>query len=394
LNIEIMKMAEEVFDYMVRVRRYLHQYPEISEQEFQTQRFILNELKNIGVDHYRIADTGVVGIIQGCNHDRVVAIRADMDALPIKEENKADYESAFHGTMHACGHDAHMSILLGTAKILKGLGSNLNGTVKLFFQPAEETVGGAKRMVEQGCMDNPKVHYTLGLHVMPSTYYDCVELKHGCLNASTDEIKVIFKGKSSHGAYPDKGTDAIVMASNFINSIQTIVSRNISPLNSSVLTFGTIRGGTKSNIIADKVELTGTLRTIDPETRGYMKKKIIYFANNISEVFEGSCEVNINEGYPFVINNKEVIDLIEKSVVENLPDFKISYRDQPSMGAEDFSYFTEQSKGAYYSVGCRIYGREEYPLHSSDFDIDERCMITGAATYISSILKILKEGNF
>ncbi|MFT5874097.1 MAG: amidohydrolase [Clostridium sp.] len=394
MTIDILKEVQNIQEYMIKVRRYFHMHPELSEMEYNTQTFIIDELDIMGIEYEKIADTGVMGIIRGKNEKKVIGLRSDMDALPMEEANEVIYKSIVSGVMHACGHDAHMSILLGTAKILKSYQEFLDGTIKLFFQPAEESVGGANRMINQGCMIKPNVNYTIGLHVMPYMNYDMVELKKGCLNASTDEVKIIFNGKASHGAYPDQGSDSIVISSEFISSIQGILSRKISPLNSAVLTFGTIIGGTKPNIVASKVEINGTLRTIDGSTRQYLKDKIKQMAIDISKHHDGTADVIITASYPAVFNDDITIELIEKGIKNYLPNIGIQYKLSPSMGGEDFSYFSLKSRAAYYSIGCKISDKDNYPLHSIDFDIDERCLMTGASTYLSSILTLLKEGEF
>ena len=386
----IKEYAEKILEYMIEVRQYLHKHPELSKQEHDTQRYIISKLEEENIPCYKIADTGVVGIIKGKHDRRVIGIRADIDALPILEESEKPYCSDNKGVMHACGHDAHTAILLGTAKLFNSIKDKLEGSIKLFFQPAEETVGGAKRMVEEGCMENPAVDYMIGLHVMPYIPYDTIEIKYGQANAATNAIKIIVRGKAAHGAYPEKGIDAILIASHMICALQSLVSRSVSPLNPCVITIGMINGGVKENVIAEEVVCKGTLRTLNPETRNFMKKRIKEICANIAVSFGGECAVEVIDDYPALINDNEIIDVIKRSAEEILGNGKIRIKEYPSLGSEDFPYFTERVPGAFYSVGCRVEEKGEYALHTKDFDIDERCLKTGLLVHANTVLNLMK----
>lgn len=388
----IKNRIEEIFDELVEIRRYFHSHPELSEQEFLTSEKICNILKQLDISYTKIAKTGIVGLIRGKNNGNTVAARADIDALPILEKNESTYKSQNLGIMHACGHDVHTTILIGVAKILKEMENELQGNVKLFFQPAEETVGGAKRMVEENCLKNPDVDYVIGLHVQPYLNAGKIELKYGKLNAQDDELKITINGKAGHGAYPESSVDAIVIAANVISSLQSLVSRNTSPLDSVVLSFGEIKGGTKSNIICDRVELKGILRTLDGKTREYAIKRIEDITENISRAYGGNCLIEVKNGYKYLVNDNEIVDIIYDAAKKSIGEENIQFKEMPSMGGEDFSYFMNESvKGCFYHLGC---GNQEKginsPLHSDSFDVDESCIKTGVLIQVNSILELLK----
>jgi len=389
MNLE--KRIEEIYKEIRDIRRDIHQHPELGEEEFRTNKIIRNFLDENNIENYTCAKTGVVGIIRGNNKGNTVGVRADIDALPIEEETNLEYKSVYKGKMHACGHDAHTSILLGVGKILKEVENRLRGNVKLFFQPAEETVGGALPMIKEGCMENPKVDYVLGLHVFPNLETGYVGVKYNKMNASTDEFKIKIKGVPGHGAYPHNSTDAIVIAGHVITAIQSYISRSVSPLKSVVFSIGTINGGTGGNIIAEKVEMVGTMRTLDEEQRKNTKERIDKLIKSICAGYGGEGEVEFFEGYKALINNDDVVKIVERNSRKILGDDKVIVGDNPSMGAEDFSYFAEIAKGAFFSLGC---GNKEkgivYNGHHPKFQIDEECLKIGIRVQIENILTLTK----
>ena len=393
MNIEALRAkVHRVADWVIRIRREFHQHPELGMEECWTSKTIAEHLYNMGIPHQAgVAKTGIVGIISGDKPGKTVALRADMDALPIQEQTGLDYASLYEGRMHACGHDAHVAILLGAAKVLNDNRDEFSGTVKLLFQPAEETDGGAKPMIEAGCMENPIVDYVLGLHVTPHIHAGQIWIKRGKLTASSDILQITVEGRSAHAAYPEEGIDAIVTAAQVISALQTIVSRNISPLNSGVLTLGTIHGGFKENIIADRVQISGTLRTLEPQVRSLIKERIHTIATGVCQSMGSRCTVEFKEGYMPIINHDLVMDHIEKTAVACLGKENIIPKEHPSMGVEDFSFFCQQAPGAFYYLGCGNLSQGIIaPGHSPEFRIDESCLETGVLLQVATALSLLQ----
>ena len=293
---ELRALVDAQRDWMIEKRRLLHRIPERGFEEYKTQRAIMDALDEIGIP-YQTERTWVIGLIEGALPGDTVALRADIDALPLLEPEGCPFRSEHEGMMYACGHDAHTAILLGAAKVLFGLKDQLRGSVKLLFQPAEETDGGAEPMVAAGAMENPHVDRVYGLHVQPYLPVGTIETRAGTLNASTDTVELVIRGRASHGAYPESSADAIVCAAQVITALQTLVSRNLSPLSSAVLSICQIHGGTASNIICDEVSLRGTLRTANSEIRAMMKRRIEETAAGVAQAMGCSAEVNIASGY-------------------------------------------------------------------------------------------------
>ena len=391
MNLE--KRIQEITQEMIDIRRELHQYPELGTKEFETGKIICKYLDKWGIEYtYGVADTGIVAMVRGEKPGPVVATRADIDALPLTEDPDRPYCSKHEGVMHACGHDVHTTIQLGLARLCKEMQADLAGTVKFFFQPAEETDGGGDRMVQAGCCENPRVDYTIGLHVQPYMDVGTVEMRYGQLNASCDTVRIKVKGKAGHGAYPERGIDAIVAACAIVSGLQTFVSRNISPLNNAVLTIGTINGGTKSNIVADEVLLTGTLRTLDPETRVFARDRIIALADGIAQGYGCTAETNVHWGYAALINTDEVVDVMKETAEEMLGREHVLMKQFPSLGGEDFSYFIDGSAkgGAFYHLGCGHTAKGiTAALHNQKFDVDEDCIPLGIKLQMAFIQKLL-----
>jgi amidohydrolase len=375
------------------MRRDFHLYPELGNSEFRTMDKICSYLESWGIEYKKgVAGTGVVALVRGKKSGRTVGVRADIDALPIKEEADVDFKSKNDGVMHACGHDAHTVIALGTAKILKSMEDSLSGNVKFFFQPAEETTGGAERMIKEGCLKDPDVGYVVGLHVEPAIEMGKVGIRYGKMQASSDEIYITIKGRSTHGAHPDQGIDPIFIASNVVMALQSVVSRNISPVNSAVLTLGTINGGTRGNIIPDEVRMEGTIRTLDEDTRKFMKERIRSIVEDVPRGLGGEGELVIAESYGALINDSEVVDVVKEAAEEFLGKENVVLYEYPSMGTEDFSYFAKSVKSCYFNLGC---GNEKagavYPIHSSRFKLDEGCLEIGTALQVLNVLRLLSK---
>ena len=388
----IRKITQRIHPWMKEIRRDFHTYPELGKKEFRTQEKICRYLEEMRIPWEKKAGTGVVGFIQGKSSGKLVGLRADIDALPMQEKNDVPYRSKNDGVMHACGHDAHAAILLGAARVLNELKAAFSGGVKLFFQPDEEGDGGAEIMVKEGCMENPKVDYVLGLHVMAYLETGVVEIRYGKFNAASDSLVIKVFGKSAHAAYPEKGVDAIVASAYMIAALQTLVSRNISPVNSVVLSFGKISGGEVENSLASEVTLTGTLRTLDRETRQFCKTRIEEIAVKTAQAFGANAEINISPGYEPLINNDEVVKVIIETGAELLGKQNIVFKEFPSLGVEDFSYFLDKAKGAFYHIGCGNKTQNiTAPNHNSSFDIDEDCLQIGVQLQVINTLKLLKE---
>lgn len=383
---ELRALVEAQKNWMVDIRRRLHRIPERGFAEVKTQQVIMETLDALGIP-YTTERTWVVGVIEGALPGQVVALRADMDALPLEEPEGLPFRSEHPGMMHACGHDAHMTMVLGAAKVLMGMRDRLPGTVKLLFQPAEETDGGAEPMVQRGVMENPHVDRVYGLHVQPYLPVGVIETRAGTLNASTDDVELTIHGRSSHGAYPESGADAIVCAAQVITSLQTLVSRNVSPLASAVLSLGMISGGTAGNIICDRVSLRGTLRTANGEIRAMMKRRIAEVASGVAAAMGCTAEVCITSGYAALVNDEAEAGRVMRVGARLLGEKNVVRKAAPSMGGEDFSFFCERVPGAFFHLGC--VKKEDMPaplLHSRDFHLDEGCLTVGAMMHVALVL--------
>lgn len=391
---QVWQQAQEILPWLIEVRRDFHQYPEIGLEEFRTQEQVMRYLDEMGIPYTKSAGTGIVGLIQGARPGATVALRGDMDALPILEAEDREYRSKIPGKMHACGHDAHMTCLLGAARILNHYKAELAGNVKLFFQPAEETVGGALPMIKEGVLENPKVDAVFGLHVSSEIPAGHIGVKYGQMNASSDDLSIIVRGENGHGAYPHSGRDAIVIAAHVITALQTIVSRNVDPRRAAVITIGMISGGTANNILAQEVKLTGTIRTLEPSVREQVKERIQEVAALTARALGGEAEVTYEEGYTSLINDDALVDLVKRNGEELLGEQHVRINELPNMGVEDFAYFAENVPGAFFHLGVR---NEEtgcvYPVHHPNFDLDERSLAVGAAMQALNTLVYLKENE-
>jgi amidohydrolase len=380
LKNRIRRLSKGYLKEITQIRRHLHANPELSTKEAATAAFISKQLKAWGIEHQTgIAGHGIVGLIHGTKPGgKVIALRADMDALPIKEVNKVPYASKNAGVMHACGHDAHMACLLGAARILKSLEDEFSGTVKLIFQPSEEKYpGGALPMIKAGALENPKPDYIIGQHVFPELEAGKIGMRSGKYMASTDEVHLTIKGKGGHAAIPQKLIDPVVITAHIILALQQIVSRNAQPTTPSVLSFGRVIADGQANIVPDEVKVIGTMRTFDEEWRVEMQRKIKTIATSIAEGFGGKCEVDIHHGYPFVYNNPELTGKIRKLAEGYLGKDNVVDLDM-RMTAEDFSYFANEVPGCFYRLG--VMNQEKgitANLHSSGFDIDESSLEAG-----------------
>jgi len=380
LKHKIKSLSSELLNEIKGVRRQIHSNPELAFEEHETAKLICSVLEKAGIEFQSgIAKTGVVGIIKGKNPDKkVIALRADMDALPITELNDITYKSGIPGKMHACGHDVHVASLLGAAKVLKAISTEFEGTVKFIFQPSEEKYpGGAKVMIGEGVLQNPAVDFIFGQHVYPDLEAGKIGLKAGQYMASTDEIFITVKGKGGHGATPHKNIDPVLIASHIIVALQQIISRNLNPIQPSVLTFGRVIADGRTNVTPDEVKMEGIMRTFDEAWRSEMKERISKMAQSIAEGMGGKCEVVFDQGYPVLFNNEELSAraknyAIEYLGIENVTDLEMRTT------AEDFAYFAQEIPGCFYRLGVR---NEEKGitsnLHSATFNVDEASLETG-----------------
>jgi amidohydrolase len=378
---EIIRLkTSEYLEEIIAVRRHLHAHPELSKEEVNTAGFISKQLTAWGISHQTgIAGHGIVGLIGGKNTGpKVIALRADMDALPIMEENDIPFASQNHGVMHACGHDVHMASLLGAARILKSLENRLNGTVKLIFQPSEERYpGGALPMIRAGVLDDPKPDFIIGQHVYPELEAGKIGLKPGQYMASTDEVHLTVKGKGGHAAIPHKVTDPVLIAAHIIVALQQVVSRNAKPTIPTVLSFGKVIANGAANIIPDEVKISGTMRTFDEAWRAEMKRLITRIATSMAESMGGTCEVFIDTGYPSVYNDPALTDKIKCLAGEFLGEENVADLEM-RMTAEDFSYYALEIPGCFYRLGVMNESRGIISnLHTATFDVDESSLKTG-----------------
>ncbi|MBN8576865.1 MAG: amidohydrolase [Cytophagales bacterium] len=375
---KIKSLSSVIHPEVVAWRRHLHANPELSYEEVNTAKFVAEKLKSFGLEPVPMANTGLVALIQGKPGKNTIALRADMDALPIEEKNNVPYKSSKPGVMHACGHDVHTASLLGTAKILSQLTNEFEGTVKLIFQPGEEkNPGGASYMISEGVLTNPAPASIIGQHVMPLVPVGKVGFREGMYMASSDEIYLKVIGKGGHGAAPELAIDPVVIASHIIVALQQIISRNASPKQPTVLTFGRIIGEGATNIIPNEVNVAGTFRALNEQWRKEGLEKIEKLAKGLAESMGGQCEVTISHGYPYLENNPALTRRIRQAAEayvgkENVVDIDLT------LGSEDFAYYSHVVPASFYRLGTRNESRglTSY-VHSATFDIDEDALQLG-----------------
>lgn len=375
---------------MIEIRRDFHQYPELGFKEERTAKLVANYLRNLGLEvKTDIAKTGVVGLLRGQREGKTLLLRSDMDALPIQEKNEVEYKSKNEGVMHACGHDGHMAILLITAKILSDFQKEIKGNIKFIFQPAEEGPGGAKLMIEQGVMSNPQVDAAIGLHLWNYLPIGKVGIRSGPLMASMDSFTIKIKGKSGHGAIPHDAIDAIVMSSHVISALQTIVSREVSPLKSAVVSIGTIKGGYGFNIIADEVDMEGTARALDIELQKTLPERMERILKGVTSSMRGEYELNYQFLYPITVNDEGMAQLVQKVCTSIIGSEKVVIAEQ-TMGGEDMAFFLQKVPGCFFFLGSA--NREkgfDSPHHHPHFDFDEDAMPIGVEILSAMALEFL-----
>ncbi len=390
-----MGIREEVLslkDELVSLRRDFHKHPELGFNEKRTAGIVENYLKDCGLEvKSGVAKTGVVGLLKGKEGGQTVLLRADMDALPIEELNNVPYKSVNKGIMHACGHDGHTAMLLVAAKVLSRHRDEIKGNVKFVFQPSEEKdPGGAIKMIEEGVMENPHVDKAFGLHLGNMIPAGIIGIKEGVMTAEADRFKIEIKGKGGHGAYPHTSVDPVVIASQIVMSLQTIVSREINPINPIVITVGKIHSGDVFNVIPESAELLGTVRTLDKNLAKTIPEKIERIAKNTAAAFRGEAKTEYAFGYPPLINSKEETQYVI-SVARNVVGEKRVIKTPVSMGGEDMAYFLEKAKGAFFWLGSMNKEKGlDKPHHSAYFDFDEDVMSIGVEMHVKIALGLLK----
>ena len=377
---EIKETAQKFAPRLIEIRRHLHAHPELSGEEHQTSAYIAGVLSSCGLNvREAIGKTGVVGELTGKGSDRrTLAIRTDMDALPIQEHLDLDFVSGKPGVMHACGHDVHSTLGMGTAMVLSQLTENLPGNVRFLFQPAEEIALGAKWMVKDGAMDGVDAIY--GVHVFPSILSRRIGIRYGALTSAADELEIVIQGESGHGARPHQATDAIWIAAQVVTSLQQAISRTQNPLHPIVLSIGQINGGRAPNVIADRVTMMGTVRSLHLESHANLPQWIENIVKGVCDTYGAKYEVDYRRGVPSVHNDDTLTQIIEAATREAWGDESVQILPEPSLGAEDFSIYLDKVPGCMFRLGVGYHDKTNYPLHHPKFEVDEEAILTGVVT--------------
>lgn len=382
-------MVKQNRDYVINARRHFHKNPELSWQEYETSKFIKFELDKMNIPYISIAETGIIATIKGDSSGKTVAIRADMDALQVTEKNELEYASKNIGVMHACGHDGHSAMLLGAAKVLNEMKENINGVVKLFFQPAEEMVQGAKLMIQEGALDN--VDGIMGIHLWSGLEIGKVSCEAGPRMASGDYVVIDIKGEGGHGSLPHQGVDAVSATSDFIMNVQSMISREASPLESVVLTFGEVKSGTRFNVLAGEAHIEGTVRCFNPEIRKALPGMIKRIGEYTAESYRAKFILDYSEGTPPTINNQYCSDIATQSVVDFLGEEGLTTQDKTT-GSEDMAYYLEKIPGLIAFVGSRNDEKKaNFPHHHPNFNIDEDALEIGTELYVRFAINFLND---
>lgn len=418
----LMRDARRLFEELRAIRRDIHMHPEIGLEEVRTADIVSSYLEALGIETKTgVAGTGVVGLLKGNktsameegiqgrvgvvnplkdnnpspagrpHSPRVIALRADMDALPIQDKKDVEYSSKIPGKMHACGHDGHVAMLLGAAKLLAHRRNAFRGTVKFLFQPAEEGPGGALPMVEEGCLENPHVDAVVGIHVHTEMPVGKIGIKYGPCSASADSIRIRIMGCGGHGAMPHRSIDAVVVAAHVILALQTVSSREVDPVEPVVVTVGAIHGGYRHNVIADEVSMEGTVRCFNQDLRQELPDRIKRIIDGVTRAFRAQYEFAYDFGYPPLINDDALTRFVADSIRAFLGDEAVQVMKEPSMGAEDFSYFARAVPGTFIRIGAAKSGNAvNHPSHSPLFDFDERAIPIGSAVMARIALDFLR----
>ncbi len=392
----LLSEAEALYDELVAIRRDLHAHPELGHQEVRTAGVVAEKLSALGYEVVTgVGQTGVVGLLPGGQPgDRTVLLRFDMDALPIDEANDVPYRSQTPGVMHACGHDAHVAVGIGVATILARRQAELPGTIKLMFQPAEETLGGAQGMIDDGVLEGPAVDVALGLHVSSTFPLGTAVVRSGALMAAADEVKIVVHGRGGHAAHPDQAVDAVLVAAQIVVALQTIVSRNLNPEETGVVTIGSIHAGEAHNVIAETATLRGTIRSFSPEVRALLHRRVRELATGVASALGARAEVDVRQGVDATVNAPGPTAVMHQAVAAVLGEDRIdtTYR---TTGGEDFSAVLARVPGTFFFLGARDDEQGfNFPHHNPRFDIDERCLPQGVAILCDAAARCLRgEGD-
>lgn len=385
------KYTEDIIAY----RRHIHAHPEISGQEIETAAYIAQQLRKIGIPIIEnVGGHGVVGLIHGAHPGRCVGLRADMDALSIQETTNSPFASQNDGISHACGHDCHTAMLLGAAQVLYDLRDSFDGTIKLVFQPSEETSNdsGALRMIKDGVLENPKVDLMIGQHMNPTTPTGKIGFRAGAMTASSNRFYIDIYGKSCHGSSPDEGIDAIVIAAEIIQSLQNIISRQISPFANSVITIGKINGGDRYNVVAGHVSMEGTCRNTSTEVGQIVAEKMEKIIRGITQFYGAQCEFRYLKGYAPLMNDSTLASDLTAVADSVLGSESVIEMPHPMMGGEDFSFFTHQVPSVFYWLGCQSPNDTvSAPLHNGAFNPDENALALGCEVMVTAAMQQLKK---
>ena len=386
---KIRKLAEKYKEQVIAWRREFHENPELSWEEVRTAERVREELVKMNIEVRRVVNTGILGILEGDKPGKTVALRADMDALPIKEVNDVSYKSKHEGVMHACGHDGHTAMLLGAAKILSQMKDKIEGTVIFLFQPAEELGEGASKMIEEGAIKG--VDAILGIHLWADLASGKISLEPGPRMASTDRFKIVIRGKGGHGSMPHQGVDAIVVASAVVMNLQSIVSREIDPLETAVVTIGKFNGGERYNIISEEVHMEGTTRCFNPLVREKFPSIIKRIVNETVKAYRAEGELNYILGHPSVINDTQISQVAYQAITKNFKEETI-VKFEKVTGGEDFSFYLQEIPGIMAFIGVRNESKDViYPHHHKNFNIDENALIVGTTLYSQFAFDYLRQ---
>ena len=390
MGFDIMRAAQAVSERAIELRRRIHRHPEIGNDEQVTSALIAETLTGLGWEVARPMGTAVVGLLRGGQPGRTVALRADMDALRIDEATDLPFSSEVPHMMHACGHDVHCAGLLGAAMVLAEHRSEIKGNVKLFFQPDEEGQGGAARMIQAGVMEDPRVDAVFGAHVDPELPAGHVGFKYGKMYAASDTFRVVIHGVGCHGASPSKGIDAIAIGAQVVSAVQQIVSRRVAPTDSAVITIGSFHGGSNGNVICDRVEIEGILRTLGREMRLEVRRLFTEAVQGICAAMGAQAEIHLRESHPGIVNWNESVELAKNTAEQLLGADKVHIIEVPTMASEDFGCFVQDAPGAFFKIGVRNEAMDAvYPIHSAKFKADEAAIPALIAMHVGNVLNFL-----